>query len=164
MTKQIIAGVSSAALVLSLAVPVFARGSSRHYSSNDATNTAVVLNVTVANADTGDNVQRARGSRSANLMETGKADSKAFGTVEANTGDCNCSSRRGDVRNTALVGNLTVANAETGDNEQTAGGSSSHRSRHHSESSALNGMETGDATAYADGWVVVNSSTSTDSQ
>lgn len=165
MIKKIAAFAGAAAMLATAATPAMAYVWFPQ-SSDDTTNTAVVTNVSTANANTGYNDQynKAYGGHTYRLWSFGGgatvednailtgnawADSKAVVVANTQVG-CGCE-QDGDVENTAVVMNTSSANADTGRNSQynKAYGSGWVKVLN-------NGVVTGNAGAESDAWTVAN--------
>lgn len=177
MVKKIAALAGAGAILLSVAVPVFAVYGHHHGSSD----VAIIRNSATANANTGENVQGnmaivgGRGVddvtvRGDNWMSTGDATAYAGALVVANThiGCGRCGGGGRGHTDLALVGNSAVANANTGWNFQgnyagpSVNGASAegHGNHGHGDSDVTvggdNTMRTGGADSTARAWVIVN--------
>lgn len=162
MRNKLIIGAASAALMLAIAVPAFAKEYNGSKSGNTTTNTAIVNNYSSAGSNTGGNGQTGGN----NTMYTGAATSSSTAVVIANTQvGCNtCQGTKGGNKttNTAVVINAADAVSNTGMNGQTnpVPDPKKYRDEGQGSNGGTNWMGTGNATSTANAWVVVNTQVS----
>ena len=137
--KRLIAVAGAAAMLLSAASPVLAF---MPMGGSTTTNFAIVDNTAVAKSSTGDNMQFG----SSNWLVTGMALSSSEAVTIANTNVKSCWNcwGSGNVFNSAVVDNTSIAKSETGDNWQTGFGCWG------------NHAITGNAGSDASAWTLVN--------
>jgi hypothetical protein len=149
--KRLVAIAGAGAMLLSVATPAFALNFGPVFTpSYKTTNVAIVSNTANANSNTGYNTQTGKSG----FIGTGVAMSGSTAVVVANTSakDCNCTPK-GDVTNSAMVGNTANASSNTGFNTQSSGPSLW-------SVGPGPAVMTGGAGSSASSWTVVNTSVS----